>query len=89
MAILEAMACGLPIIATRTGGMPELVHDGLNGFLVPVDDVRALACCLGQVARSAELRARMGRASRDAVDDHHHWGHVAEGYLRLFGEACG
>ncbi len=89
MALLEAMASGLPVVATRIGGTPELVQDGLNGFLVPVDDVEALAHRIGQIAASADLRLRMGAASREVVNARHNWGRVADGYMRLFAESAG
>jgi len=89
MALLEAMASGLPVVATRIGGTPELVQDGLNGFLVPVDDVEALAHRMGQIADCADLRHRMGAASREVVNVRHSWNRVADGYMRLFAESAG
>ena len=89
MALLEAMASGLPVVATRIGGTPELVQDGLNGFLVPVDDVEALAHRIGQIAASADLRLRMGAASREVVNARHNWVRGADGCIRLVAESAG
>ena len=62
--ILEAMACGLPVVATRTGGNPELVVEGVTGALVPVGDRGALARALGAYADDAHLRGLHGKAGR-------------------------
>ncbi|MFA6471966.1 MAG: glycosyltransferase [Candidatus Latescibacterota bacterium] len=61
--IQEAMCFGLPIVATRTGGIPELVHHGDNGFLVPVDNDEALAECLLDLIENRENRQKMGEQS--------------------------
>ena len=62
--LLEAAACGLPIVTTDTSGCREVVADGVNGFLVPVRDPVALAEALRRLTKDAELRRSMGAASR-------------------------
>lgn len=64
LAVAEAMACGVPPIATRVGGMPELVTDGMNGHLVAPDDPRAMAQAIVSLAADSQARARMGQAAR-------------------------
>jgi glycosyltransferase involved in cell wall biosynthesis len=64
IAALEAMASGLPVVASATGGLPELVEDERTGFLVPVGDVEALAGRLGRLLGDDALRARLGDAAR-------------------------
>jgi glycosyltransferase involved in cell wall biosynthesis len=64
MSVLEAMAAGLPVIASRVGGVGELVVDGTTGMLVPPGDVNALARALERVAGDPGLRVRMGQAGR-------------------------
>lgn len=61
MVALEAMACGTPVVASDVGGLSFLVRDGETGFLVPENDPRALADCLGRLLRDPELRARLGK----------------------------
>lgn len=68
MVILEALAAGLPIVATPVGGIPEVVLDGYNGFLVPVGNVQALACKLRTLVKDADLRAAMGKHSREMAE---------------------
>jgi glycosyltransferase involved in cell wall biosynthesis len=67
LAALEAMASGLPVVASATGGLPELVEEGVTGFLVPVGVVDTLADRLGRLLEDEELRIRMGQAARDRV----------------------
>jgi glycosyltransferase involved in cell wall biosynthesis len=64
VAVLEAMAWGRPVVASRTGGLPELIEDGVNGLLVPPRDPDALAQALCRLATDEEERRRMGRAGR-------------------------
>jgi glycosyltransferase involved in cell wall biosynthesis len=69
VAILEAMAMALPVVATDVGGIPELVADGQTGLLVPPGDVGALAVALEQLLRDAELRRRLGAAGRARAEN--------------------
>lgn len=66
-AVLEAMACGLPVVTTDCGGMAEAVADGVEGFVVPVRDPGALADALAKLASGADLARTMGRAARERV----------------------
>jgi glycosyltransferase involved in cell wall biosynthesis len=66
--LLDAMACRRPIVATRAGGIPELVDDGVNGLLVPPRDAHALAQAIVQALKDADLRRRLGEAGFDRVN---------------------
>ncbi len=61
IAVMEAMAAGLPIVATDAGGVPDAVHDGVDGFVVPRGDPQALAAALSKVISDPELRASMSQ----------------------------
>jgi glycosyltransferase involved in cell wall biosynthesis len=67
--LLEAMAFGKAVVATRVGGIPEFVTDGVNGILVPSEDSKALAQAITLVAGNEELRNNLGRRGRAAIDD--------------------
>jgi glycosyltransferase involved in cell wall biosynthesis len=67
IAVLEAMAFGLPVIATRVNGVPEAVADGQTGLLVPSRDPDALAAAIKRLGSDADLRQRMGDAGRNVV----------------------
>lgn len=66
--IAEAMSCSKPLVATRVGGIPELVEDSETGFLVDRGDVRAIADRILDLATDRELRERMGRDGRQAAE---------------------
>ena len=65
--LMEAMATGLPVVASRLSGIPELVTDGVDGLLVPPGDDAALADALARLAADPSLRARLGAAGRETV----------------------
>jgi glycosyltransferase involved in cell wall biosynthesis len=69
-AILDAMALGLSVVATRTGGIPDAVIEGETGRLVPPRDVEGMAHAMAAMARDPELRRRMGDAGRERVRAH-------------------
>jgi colanic acid/amylovoran biosynthesis glycosyltransferase len=67
-ALLEAMACGVPVVTTDCGGMSEAVTDGVEGFLVPVRDVQAISQALQILWDNPQLRTRMGKLGRERVE---------------------
>jgi glycosyltransferase involved in cell wall biosynthesis len=69
MSILEAMAAGLPVVASAVGGIPEIVRDGATGLLVPPGDADALAAALGRLLDDDGLRRRLGAAGRERALD--------------------
>jgi glycosyltransferase involved in cell wall biosynthesis len=67
MSLLEAMAAGCPVVATRVGGIPDSVRDGHNGLLVPARDPNALAAALGRLLDHPEFAARLGASARATI----------------------
>jgi spore coat protein SA len=70
LVLAEAMSCKNPVVATRAGGIPEVVEDGKTGFLVNPGDTGALAEKLLRLAKDSELRAAMGQAGRERAVTH-------------------
>ena len=86
--VLEAMASGLPIVATAIAGSEDLVREGENGHLVPPDDAASLTAALARLlADPAGCRA-LGRASRAIVEREYTWARVAAEYLEMIRETC-
>jgi len=84
-AILEAQACGLPVIATHVGGNPDLVGDDC-GVLVPARDPDAMAEAMRALLRDADLRTRMGAAARSRVLRNHSVDNMTQTYASLYRE---
>ena len=82
--VLEAMASGLPVVASRVGGIPELVADGTTGILVPPGSPDALARALIPLLQSPERRAALGRAARNAVVGRFSWARTANETFELY-----
>lgn len=71
MSILEALACGLPVVATEVGGTPDLMRDGVHGVLVPSQDSSRLASALGRLIGNEAERHAMGQAARQHAAANH------------------
>jgi N-acetyl-alpha-D-glucosaminyl L-malate synthase BshA len=67
LAALEAMACEVPVIASRVGGLPEVVTDGETGFLSPVGDVDKMASDAARLLSDCKLRREMGQRARESA----------------------
>lgn len=83
-AVLEAMACGLPVIATNIAGNEELIVDNRTGLLVPPENVGFLRTALERLLPEPALRFTMGQASRRRVEEHYSWTRVADQYASIF-----
>lgn len=86
--MLEALASGLPLIATDTGGTRELLNDGINGFIVKIKNSQDLADKIEILIKDAELRKRMGEESRKKAENMS-WEKVAKQYYNLYSEIKG
>ena len=83
--LLEASAAGVPVVATRVGGVPEVVADGVTGLLVPPDDAPALAAALTRLLADAGLRRRLGPAGRAKMHAEFTFAGQAAAYVELLG----
>ena len=86
--ILEAMASGLPVVATRIPGSEELVRPGKTGLLVPPSDPQSLAHALRALSRDGDLRRRMGQNARNAAGLRS-WARIADAYVGVYGQVLG
>jgi glycosyltransferase involved in cell wall biosynthesis len=82
--LLEAMATGRPVVATRVGGVPGLVEDGATGLLADADDETALAQAIISLHHSPELAARLAANGRQYVIDHHSLATLGRSLLALY-----
>lgn len=86
MSVLEAMAHGLATVATPVGGVPQVIEDGISGYLTPVGDVEALSVRLRELLASEELRRRVGEAGRAVISERFGADRQAEALLRMYEE---
>ncbi len=87
--ILEAMAAARPVVATRVGGVPELVRDGVTGFLIEPGDVDGFARAVGALLDDPALAERMGRAGRETVERQYSCEIAVQRLSKLYLEALG
>jgi glycosyltransferase involved in cell wall biosynthesis len=81
---IEALASGTPVVATRVGGVPDVVRDGVDGFLVEPGDVEAAADRLAALARDPELRERLGTAAREDIRERYSVARLVDDVDRLY-----
>jgi len=83
--VIESMAAGVPVVATRVGGTPEAVQDGVTGILVPPRDSDALARAIGRLLEDRDLAVRFGRSGRRRVEDRFSTERMVRATERLYG----
>lgn len=88
-AILEAMAAGVPVVATAVGGVPEMVEHEVTGLLVPPRRPAALAEAIARIASDPRLRVRLGREARERARRDFSWERCRESHLALYRELLG
>lgn len=84
---LEAMACGTAVVASRVGGIPEVVVDGETGVLLPPDDPQAIAAAVRDLCHDPERAARLGAAGRRRVEAEFSWDRIAARTLDVYRDA--
>lgn len=82
--LMEGMATGLPVVSTLHSGIPELIQDGISGFLVPERDVDALAQKLAYLIDHPEVGLKMGRAGRAYVEKHYNINHLNDCLVDIY-----
>jgi sugar transferase (PEP-CTERM/EpsH1 system associated) len=87
--IMEAFAAGVPVVASRVGGIPEMVEDDRSGLLFTAGDEEGLAHALGKVLRNPELARRLREAARERVEEKFHVRRMAADYHGHFVELLG
>jgi glycosyltransferase involved in cell wall biosynthesis len=86
VALLEAMAMGRAVVATRVGGVPEVVEDERSGLLVPAGDVEELARAILRLIKNPDFRARLGEAARRTVEARFSLAGMMASYAALYRE---
>jgi mannosyltransferase len=81
---VEAMASGCPVVATRTGYWPELITEGEDGYLVPCEDMEALAGAIMKITEDPERVSRMGRRAQEKIAGRHRIQNEAESILQVY-----
>ena len=89
LAALEAMACEVPVIASRVGGLPEVVTDGENGFLSPVGDVDKMASDAARLLTNDKLRQEFGRRARESAISRYRTDIVIPQYIQFYEHIIG
>jgi glycosyltransferase involved in cell wall biosynthesis len=87
--VLEAMACALPVVATDADGTPEVVQDGMTGYLCPMGDLEALVTRCRTLIEQPALRQRMGHAGRLRVQQYFHPDQEATAVEAVLRQVCG
>ena len=83
IAVVEASASGLPVIGSRSGGIPEAVREGVTGLVIEPEDPAAVAAAAIRLLGDESLRRQMGRAGRAAVEEYYNWDRVAADLMRI------
>jgi glycosyltransferase involved in cell wall biosynthesis len=89
VSLLQASSAGVPIVASAVGGIPDAVHDGVNGILLPPADVPLLTRAVIELLRDSARARRMGEAGRQRVEREFSIDSMVEGNLRVYRELLG
>lgn len=82
--VLEAMAAGLPVIATKVGGVPDLIQDGLNGLLILPGEVNKLAEKILYLAEDRILRNKIGKTAKDTIEANYTWDQISDLHINHY-----
>jgi len=82
--LLEAMSCGLPVVATDVCGNKEVITNGVNGFLVPSKSPKAMAEVILMLLENENIRERVGKAARNTIEDKYTWDKITDNVLASY-----
>jgi len=82
--LLEAMSCGIPVVATNVGGNGEVISSGVNGLLVPPKSPEIMAKAISRLLDDRALRERIGRAARKTIEEHYTWDKIVENVMKCY-----
>ena len=82
--LLEAMACKLPVIGSNIGGIPDIVHDGVNGFLVPEKDSEKISTAITKLIENDEMRENFAINGYEMVKGYYSWELIAKEYINIY-----
>ncbi|MEM2002644.1 MAG: glycosyltransferase, partial [Candidatus Methanomethylicaceae archaeon] len=85
-AIVEAMACGIPVVVTNVGGIPEVVEDNKSGFLIEKGDIDSLTAVIEDLLKDEEKRKEMGAYGRSVIEQSFSWQKSAKALRGLYDE---
>ncbi|HLZ59789.1 MAG TPA: glycosyltransferase family 4 protein [Ktedonosporobacter sp.] len=88
-AILEAMACGLPCVATRVSGSEDIIEHGVNGLLVDIEDYKAMAQALLVLLSDPDLVKKYGQAARVTMETYYSLDHITDTYIEIYENMTG
>jgi glycosyltransferase involved in cell wall biosynthesis len=87
LSVLEAMACGVPVVGSDVPGINDVIVNGENGLLVPARDPKALAKAVLTLLNNAELRVRLGQNARRLIVEKYSWDRVIYNIEKVYSEA--
>lgn len=82
--ILEAMACAVPVVATRIDGHSDVIRDGINGFLIPVRSPRSMAECILNLLRNEDATNDVRKAARQTIKNAYTWDRISQKFLSCY-----
>lgn len=88
LVVLEALATGTPIIASKVAGIPDIIEEGYNGLIVPPKDVELLAAAIQKLAYTPDIRKKMAVHARQTVSQEFSWKCIAKEVLRVYEKVC-
>ena len=84
IANIEALSCGTPVVASRVGGISEIVQDHTNGLLVPPNNPKDLADAIKELLANPKLRETYGKNGRKMVEDNFSWNHITQQLIKIY-----